>query len=67
LINNALNKNNLTRDRRWTESIAVGSEAFVESIRQRLRIKTLYRNITKTDDSYILSEGEFPYIQEFDS
>jgi putative transposase len=36
MIETALEKNGLVRDRRWTESIAVGTDSFVKNIKEKL-------------------------------
>lgn len=36
MIETALEKNGLARDRRWTESIAVGTDSFVKNIKEKL-------------------------------
>lgn len=36
MIETALEKNGLVRDRRWTESIAVGTDSFIKNIKEKL-------------------------------
>lgn len=56
----------LERQPKWTESLAVGSEDFVERIKGQLDIKAKSRTIVKSDHDYILSESEIPYKAIFD-
>lgn len=64
-VEDALNRKDLKRDSKWTESIAVGNSAFVEEIKQKLGIKALYRTIENKNDAYVLSDGEIPYKISF--
>ena len=50
-----------TRESRWTESIAVGSKAFVERTKAELRIKEIGREVMGTDKVYELREGDVSY------
>lgn len=56
----------LERESKWTESLAVGSEDFVERIKEQLDIKAKSRKIVKTDKDYILSDSEISYRPIFD-
>jgi len=49
------------RDRKWTESVAVGSESFVTATRERLGIKGKGREVNGADGSYELRESPAPY------
>jgi putative transposase len=60
-VTDALKRNDLKRDSKWTESLAVGNEGFVEDIKQKLGIKALYRTIENKNEAYVLSESEIPY------
>jgi len=55
----------LTGDRRregtWTESIAVGSESFVNATKEKLGIKAQGREVIEADGSYALRESSIPY------
>jgi len=64
-VKDAIKRNDLKRDSKWTESIAVGNEAFVEKIKQQLGIKALYRTIENKNEAYVLSDGEIPYKISF--
>ena len=48
-------------DSKWTRSIAVGVEGFVQGIRDRLGVRAKGRNVVEADDSYQLREPRVPY------
>jgi REP element-mobilizing transposase RayT len=49
------------RDEKWTESVAVGSEAFVKSTKERLGFKARARELIGGEGSYELRETAAPY------
>jgi putative transposase len=49
------------REPRWTESIAVGSEEFVNKTKAELGIKAIGRAVTQKKGIYELREGHIPY------
>lgn len=65
-INEKLSNHQLNRESKWTESLAVGSEDFVERIKEQLDLKAKSRKIVKTENDYILSDSEIPYKAIFD-
>jgi putative transposase len=65
IVKEAMGMNKLNRDGKWTEAIAVGSKAYVESIRQQLNIKAIGRRTTLTEHGYELAEAEIPYTPYF--
>jgi putative transposase len=64
-VEETLKKQGRERDRRWTESIAVGSEAFVRDTKERLGIKAVGREVMGGDGSFELRELEVPYEVNF--
>jgi len=54
------------REARWTESIAVGSEAFVRETKEKLGIKAIGREVLEGNGSYELREPEIPYDAKID-
>ncbi len=60
-----LQKPRRERDARWTESIAVGSEAFVRATKERFGIKAVGRDVTGGDGSYELRESNVSYGANF--
>ena len=53
------------RDERWSESIAVGSEGFVEQVKNELGFKAQHREILVADGLYTLREPVPPYGDQF--
>ena len=53
------------RDRGWTESLAVGSDHFVEGIKQALGMKGCYREVTGRRDAHMLREPTIAYSRHF--
>jgi hypothetical protein len=49
------------RESRWTESIAVGSKAFVENTKAELGIKAIGREVMGADGVYELRERDVSY------
>ena len=54
------------RSAMWSESIAVGSEEFVEGIKIKLGGKAKGRNTERSDGVFTLSESQIPYSTVFD-
>jgi hypothetical protein len=54
-----------SRDSKWTESIAVGSKAFIEATIKKLGIKAKGRKIVGSEKSYELREPGVPYGANF--
>ena len=53
------------RQPRWTESIAVGSEAFVEKTKEELGTRGIGREISEENGVYELRERGIPYTVNF--
>jgi len=53
------------RQPRWTDSIAVGSEAFVRDMKERLGTKAMWREIVGENGAYELREAETCYEADF--
>jgi len=64
-VEEALQKQSLERDGRWSESIAVGSEAFVRETKERLGIKAVGREVVGKEGFYELRESEVSYEANF--
>jgi putative transposase len=60
-----LTTRNQSRDSKWTESIAVGSKAFIEATIKKLGIKAKGRKIVVSNKSYELREPGVPYGGNF--
>jgi putative transposase len=65
-IKEALVNSNLEREGKWTESIAVGSEDYIDGIRRKLNIKAIGRRIRIIEGGYELAEAEIPYKHLFE-
>ncbi len=61
-VQEALENDSLRREPKWTESIAVGNEAFIEKIRLQLNIRPSPGRVKKTEDGFTLAEGIFPIL-----
>jgi putative transposase len=55
-IESSLVSRKTKRDDQWTESIAVGNEDFVKSIKKRLGHKALHRGIQKIQKDWVIKE-----------
>ena len=64
-IEEALAKGSMTRQPEWTESIAVGSRAFVEGIKKKLEPQAKGRKITEASTHYELREPSSAYNAHF--
>jgi len=49
------------REDKWTESLAVGSEAFVTATKEELGFKAKARDVIARDGDYMLRESRAPY------
>ncbi len=56
MIQAALTGHDLARDKRWTESIAVGSKSYVSFMKEKLGYKARYRTAVENGESWILEE-----------
>jgi len=64
-VEEALRKGDGRRDPRWTESIAVGSETFVEDTKERLGVKAMGRQVIGGDGNYELRDSGSSYEPDF--
>ncbi|MDX1708445.1 MAG: transposase [Desulfobacterales bacterium] len=60
-IEDELEKSQLTRDSKWTSSIAVGDKSFVKQIKKQLGIRSKGRQIIEEDDDYQLRDRQAKY------
>jgi len=54
------------RDDRWSESLEVGSEGFVEQVKMELGFRAQHRQFAMADGLYTLREPVPPYGDHFD-
>jgi putative transposase len=64
-VKQALGNGLASRDDRWSESIAVGSLAFVERVKNDLGIKAMHREVIRADETYALHEPSEAYERNF--
>jgi putative transposase len=57
----SIQKESHVRDGKWTESVAVGSEAFVRATREKLAYRAEGREVIGVNGSYELRESLTPY------
>jgi putative transposase len=55
------------RDERWTEALAVGSQAFVEKVKSELGPTATHRELGGVDGTYALRESAEAYRAHFDA
>ncbi|KIH77986.1 putative transposase [Geoalkalibacter ferrihydriticus] len=60
-----MHTNDLGRNEAWSQSLAVGSEAFVLGTQERLGVRGKNRNIDGNDDFFVLREPEESYGDDF--
>lgn len=65
-VDEASNGDTLKRDDCWSESIAVGSEGFVEQVKLQLGFRAQHRHVAMADKVYTLREPPEPYGDYFD-
>lgn len=53
------------RDTSWAESIAVGSESFIDRVSKSLGIKAIHRRARKEDDKFSIKEAKESYTLRF--
>ena len=66
-VEEALARTELDREGKWTESVAVGSRDFVETIKAKLGIRAKGRRITGMAGRSCLSEPQASYIDNLDA
>jgi putative transposase len=64
-IETALEGAPAVRDDRWSEAIAVGSLAFVETVKNDLGVKARHRDVIEVDETYALREPSEAYAGKF--
>jgi putative transposase len=54
------------RDEMWTNSLAVGSEPFVQKVRENLGVRGVGRGVEATGGAYVLRKSSETYEANFD-
>ncbi len=57
----------LVRDKKWSQSIAIGSKGFVEGIKEKLGIRAKGRKVVESGGGYHLREAQVAYMSDFTS
>jgi hypothetical protein len=60
-IEGAIGADGQLREGKWSESVAVGSESFVTTTKEKLGIKAKAREVVGEVGSYVLRESPAPY------
>ncbi len=66
-LDDALNNGERVREARWSESIAVGMEEFVERTKEELGIRARGRKIKGMEGQFELRESVAPYNGHFEA
>jgi hypothetical protein len=66
-VHEALKDGNGVRDAKWSESLAVGSEGFVERTKEQLGIRAKGREVRGMEDQFELREPEATYQSHFEA
>jgi putative transposase len=64
-VEEILKAKNYVRQSKWSQSIAIGSKSFVESVKAKLGIRAKSRQIRELGGSYHLREAQIPYNSDF--
>jgi len=64
-VDKALADGNSVRESKWTSSVAVGSQGFVESTKSQLGILAKGRNVRERAGSFELREPNAVYFDDF--
>ncbi len=64
-IQEALARTEQVREAKWTESVAVGSGDFVESVKKKLGVRGKGRRITQRGAEALLREPQGSYSDDF--
>ena len=66
-VDQALAGREQARESKWTESVAVGSRSFVETIKGKLGVRAKRRRFSGTDDEATLREPQADYVDDFEA
>jgi len=64
-VEEALKQDQSQRDARWSESVGVGSQMFVEGVQEQLGTRTQARQVDASDHAACLREESAAYIAGF--
>ena len=66
-VDSAIRRGDVERQARWTESIAVGDEGYVEKVKDQMGYKAIGRKVVEKGDSFVLREPRVSYRSISDS
>ncbi len=64
-VEEALRLNAIQRDARWSETLAVGTQVFIEGIKRELGSKARHRDLEETHGSFVLRQPSTAYAITF--
>ena len=64
-VEEIIKRKNFIRDKKWSQSIAVGSKGFVEGIKEKLGIRAKGRKVVESEGAYHLRETQAAYMSNF--
>jgi hypothetical protein len=65
-VEEALKREMLAREGRWSEAVAVGSLSFVDTVKSELGFKAARREVIEQGSTYVLREESEAYRSNFD-
>ena len=65
MVDEALAAGKTVREDRWSDSVAVGSEAYVEKVKRELDSRARNRDISEAGGTLALREPRLPYRPHF--
>lgn len=63
-VESALSNEQLSREDKWTESLAVGSQQFAERYMNALGLKANYRHVSLIDNCHVVKEPLIHYVSD---
>ncbi len=65
-VNSTIQTNHSDKEKKWTQSLAVGSQTFIEEMKDALWFRATGRKILCADDTFELRETITPYGKDSD-
>jgi hypothetical protein len=64
-VDEAIKREIVARESRWSEAVAVGSLSFVNTVKSELGFKAAHREVTEQRETYVLREESEAYRSNF--
>jgi len=64
-VEEALCDQRSSRDSRWSEGLAIGSEEYVDSLKRQLSLRSRYRHKYRAKNAFVLQEANLSYRTDF--